>query len=95
MCNILAMKDGQIARPLKVLVQLIQKDIEEGNHAAETASMPYYQAAGAKLLEARGRFKRGEWDSWVKRNFTISTRQATLYMSYAKDDIYRILHAPH
>jgi hypothetical protein len=75
---------GATVRSLKDLIPLIQQDIEEGNHAAETASMPYYRAAGEKLLEAREQLKRGEWEPWVKRNFEISLSTAKRYMDYAE-----------
>lgn len=79
--------DKVVARPLKVLIPLIQQDIEEGDHAAETASMPYYKAAGEKLIEAKSQMKRGDWEPWVKRNFNVTSRTASLYMSYAHSTI--------
>jgi len=76
--------DGQIARPLRVLVPLIQEDLKHGREAAERAGMPYYQAAGEKLIEAKSQMKHGEFLPWVERNFGIKKNQSALYMSLAK-----------
>lgn len=46
--------------------------------------MPYYQAAGEKLLEAKSQMKHGEFIPWVARNFSIKKQQASLYMALAK-----------
>lgn len=75
----------EVARPLKVLISLIKEDLANGNEAAEKAGMPYYRAAGEKLLEAKPTVtKSGErWDKWVKRNFGISHDQAGRYMKFA------------
>ena len=73
-----------IARPLRVLVPLIQHDLHEGQAAAERAGMPFYQAAGEKLLEAKLQMKHGEFLPWVQRNFNIKIRQADVYMALAK-----------
>lgn len=75
---------GQIARPLRVLVPLIQEDLKNGREAAERAGMPYYRAAGEKLIEAKSQQKHGEFMPWVLRNFTIKKDQAALYMAYAE-----------
>lgn len=81
----LAVKETQtVARPLKVLVPLIQADLKQGREAAKRAGMPYYQAAGEKLLEAKGQMKHGEFMPWVARNFAIKDRQANRYMALAE-----------
>lgn len=75
--------DQPVARPLKVLVPLIKQDLEKAHDAAEAAGMPYYRAAGEKLLEAKGgrELSHGEFVPWVERHFKISIRQAQRYMS--------------
>ncbi len=78
-----AVEEQRIARPLKVLVPLIKDDLQHGQEAAERAGMPYYQAAGEKLIEAKSQMKHGEFVPWVQRNFEIKIAQADLYMAYA------------
>jgi len=79
-------QDQRIARPLKVLVPLIKEDLAHGREAAERAGMPYYQAAGEKMLEAKSQLKHGEFVPWVERNFNIKIRQAQTYMALAEHD---------
>lgn len=43
----------EVARPLKVLVPLIKEDLESGREASERAGLPYYRAAGEKMIEAK------------------------------------------
>lgn len=74
----------QVARPLKVLAQLIKEDLEKARDAAERAGLPYYEAAGAKMLEAKPQLQHGEFQGWIKRNFAISADHARKYMQYAK-----------
>jgi len=74
----------KVARPLRVLVPLIQEDLQHGREAAERAGMPYYRAAGEKLLEAKAQLKLGEFTPWVKRTFDVSIKQVRIYMSYAE-----------
>src|SRR5215813_8432849 len=76
-----------LARPLSVLVPLIQDDLKQ----AERAGIPYYRAAGDKLLEAEStrtlngnKISKAEFISWTKSNFGISHRQARQYMELAK-----------
>ena len=76
--------DQRIARPLKVLVPLIKDDLAHGRDAAERAGLPYYRAAGEKMIEAKEQLKHGEFTDWVKRNFNISERTARDYMSLAR-----------
>lgn len=47
--------------------------------------MPYYIAAGEKLIEAKGQMHHGEFMPWVKRNFDIKIPQADVYMALAKN----------
>lgn len=70
----------KIARPLKVLVPLIQHDLERGDQAG----MEFYADAGDKLLEARESGQVANWDSWVTRNFHIKKTQSSLYMRWAR-----------
>lgn len=76
--------ETRVARPLRVLVPLIQEDIKEGKEASERAGLPYYTAAGEKLLEAKEQLKHGEFSDWVKRNIGVSMDQAQRYMALAK-----------
>lgn len=70
----------EIVRPLKVLIPLIQSDLEEGDRAG----MQYYADAGDKLIEAKGQVTHGYWGSWLSKNFARSDRQARIYMRYAQ-----------
>ena len=47
--------------------------------------MPYYQAAGEKLIEAKSQMKHGEFVPWVKRHFDASIQQARRYMALAEE----------
>lgn len=85
----LAMTETAVpVRPLHVLVPLIQKDLkaakEVGRDAFERAGMPYYQAAGEKMLEAKAQIPYGEFKAWVTRNFKITYTHAHKYMQLAK-----------
>src|SRR5262245_26743828 len=74
-----------VARPLHVLLPLIRDDLQQGREAAERAAMPYYQAAGEKLLEAKTQCPHGQFRPWIERNFKIKYRQATYYMRLAEE----------
>jgi hypothetical protein len=76
--------EGHVARPLKVLVPLIKEDLRLGNEAAQEAAMPFYIAAGDKMLEARPQVGHGNFGSWLKRNFSISHTQAYRWMAAAE-----------
>lgn len=89
-----AVKEEQrVARPLRVLIPLIQDDLKNGREAAERAGMPHYRAAGEKLIEAKSQFvdqdgkwkRHGEWYDWLKRNFTLSRQTADLYIKLAEE----------
>lgn len=69
-----------IGRPLKVLIPLIQRDLENGNRAG----MTYYADAGAKLLEAKSQVAFGSWGRWVSKNFALNERTARDYMRVAR-----------
>jgi DUF3102 family protein len=72
-----------IARPLDELVRLIQDDLRQGREAAERAAMPYYRAAGEKLIEAKSQMEHGAFLPWVARHFKIRKNQASVYMALA------------
>jgi len=76
----LVAKSKQVVRPLRVLVPLIKEDLAQAREAVEKAGLPYYRAAGEKLLEAKEQLPHGEFKAWVDRNFTVKYRQASLYM---------------
>jgi hypothetical protein len=71
----------QVARPLKVLVPLIQEELIAGNEAG----MDHYIRAGRMLNEVRdsGQVSYGSWGRWVKDNFHISRVTASDYMRIA------------
>lgn len=79
-----ATTNGAIARPLKVLVPLIKDDLAKAKDAAERAGLPYYQAAGEKMIEAKSQLNHGEFTDWMKRNFDISIQHARKYMRLAE-----------
>lgn len=88
MSSVAMHEENPVARPLSVLISLIQKDLEQASEAAKRASMPYYKAAGDKMLEAKasGQLSHGEFKPWIERNFKLSYSRAYQYMKFAKDD---------
>lgn len=70
----------QIARPLPVLVPLIQEEIAAGN----SAGIEHYRQAGDLLLEAREQVAPFKWTKWLSANFALSQRTAYDYMSLAE-----------
>lgn len=81
--NIAPVESREISRPLKILVPLIKEDLRQGDEAAKNASMPYYRAAGEKMLEAKGQLEHGEFGDWIKRNFGLGKDQSGFYMKLA------------
>jgi len=71
---------SQIARPLPVLVPLIQEEIAEGN----SAGLEHYRQAGELLLEAREQVAEFKWGKWLSENFALSRQTAYNYMSLAE-----------
>jgi hypothetical protein len=72
----------EIARPLKMLVELIKQDFEQ----AEKAGMAYYKAAGEKLNEVRdGHFSddAASFYAWAEKNFGKKRTQIRTYMAAA------------
>lgn len=77
----LAQQESEVpARPLKVLVPLIQEELQAGDEAG----MEHYRRAGELLLEAKAQLHHGEWQGWVERNFHLSYRTAKRYMQAAE-----------
>jgi hypothetical protein len=77
---------SKIARPLKILVPLIQEDLKNASEASERAAKPYHRAAGEKLLEAKSQLSHGEFRPWCRRNFKVGDRQISYYMQLAKQN---------
>lgn len=75
-------RETTIARPLKILVPLIQADIEQGDRAG----MEYYADAGDKLIEVKesGQVAPHRWSAWVLTKFDRSERTCYRYMRYAR-----------
>jgi hypothetical protein len=71
---------SQIARPLQVLVPLIQDEIAEGN----SAGLAHYRQAGELLLEARDQVAEFKWGKWLKDNFALGRTTAFYYMKLAE-----------
>lgn len=73
-----------VARPLNVLAPLIKQDFEQGDAAAEKAGMPYYKAAGEKLIEAREGSFAGDskgFYAWAEKTFKKKPTQIKTYMA--------------
>jgi len=71
----------QIARPLKVLIPLIQSEIQQGNSAGHE----HYCRAGDMLIEAKDQLAYGAWGKWLSRNFDLTDRTARQYMRMARN----------
>src|SRR5262245_19999054 len=65
-----------VARPLKVLVPLIQRDLRRGSEAG----MEYYVRAGGELREARPQVPAHRWSAWLTTHFGMSKVTAWRYM---------------
>ncbi len=50
----------------------------------EKAGMPYFIAAGEKLIEAKATCDHGEFRDWAKRNFNVSNTTLTVWMAAAR-----------
>ena len=75
-------KQHQIARPLKVLVPLIQNELS----AATEAGLDHYRRAGELLVEVKdsGQVSYGSWGRWLSQHFKLSQVQARRYMRLAR-----------
>ena len=71
----------QISRPLKVLIPLIQSELQQGNNAGQD----HYRQAGTMLIEAKGQVGYGGWGRWLSKNFDLSHSQANIYMRWARE----------
>lgn len=82
--------DKRMARPLGVLVPLIRSDLKEmekvATEAAETAKLPFLRSIGEKLMEAKSQLPRGDWSSWIKQNFHLSSATAHRCIRIAEVD---------
>ena len=67
------------------LIPLIHADLK----SAEKAGMPFYKAAGQKLLKAKELLKHGDFYPWIKSNLKISPTTAFRYMKYADPNLSR------
>jgi hypothetical protein len=79
--------DRELLLSPKALAVLIKQDLASAEAAAERAGLPYYRAAGEKLLDAKKQLKHGEFTSWVKKNFALSQYTANRYMRLAQVQI--------
>jgi len=70
----------QIARPLKVLIPLIQGELQR----AYVAGRAHYTSAGRMLTEAKPQVADGRWGEWLSNNFELGATQARLYMRWAR-----------
>lgn len=75
-------KSRQIARPLKVLIPLIQGELQMGNSAGHE----HYLRAGEMLAEAKEQVGYGRWGQWLMKNFDLSQRTAQIYMQWARHE---------
>lgn len=76
-----AIRRTQVARPLKVLVPMIQSELQQGNSAGHE----HYRRAGEMLIEARDQLGRGAWGRWLAKNFDLTMRTAQVYMQWARE----------
>jgi hypothetical protein len=72
----------KIARPIKILVPLIQEELIAGTEAG----MEHYIKAGRMLNEAKdsGQVPWGSWQRWLTNNFKLSHKTARDYMRVAR-----------
>ncbi len=72
-----------VARPLKVLVPLIQEELDN----AYQAGIEHYRQVGELLQEAKYQIKKANesWAVWLMNNFELSQRTAEVYMKLAGD----------
>src|SRR5262245_46028412 len=76
----LATQGRQVARPLKILIPMIQGELQLGNAAGHD----HYRRAGEMLIEAKEQVAYGGWSKWLSKNFELSTKTATVYMRWAR-----------
>ena len=85
--NVTALRasNKQIVRPLKVLIPLIQGELQMGNDAAHD----HYRLAGELLIEAKDQVAYGAWNKWLTKNFDLSRSTAAVYMRWAREHLER------
>jgi hypothetical protein len=71
----------KVARPLKILIPMIQSELQQGN----TAGHEHYCRAGEMLMEAQDQVGRGAWGRWLAKNFDLSRSTAGRYMRWARE----------
>ena len=80
MAQLARVQHKSIARPLPVLVPLIQSELSAGNRAG----IEHYRRAGEMLLEAREQVAAFKWGKWLSKNFALSRQSAYTYMKLAE-----------
>lgn len=70
----------KIARPLKVLIPMIQSELQQGNSAGQE----HYRRAGEMLIEAKDQVSHGAWGKWLSKNFDMHAATARTYMRWAR-----------
>jgi Protein of unknown function (DUF3102) len=85
MATNIAAKAREVARPLKVLIPMIQGELQQGN----TAGREHYTRAGLMLIEAKAQVARGGWGRWLTKNFDLAQRTAQEYMAWAREEQIR------
>jgi Protein of unknown function (DUF3102) len=70
----------KVARPLKILIPMIQSELQQGNSAGHE----HYTRAGEMLIEAKGQVAYGTWGQWLTKNFDLSRSTAAVYMQWAR-----------
>lgn len=73
-------KTAEVARPLKILIPLIQSELQMGNNAGRE----HYRRAGVMLNEAKEQVPYGAWTKWLSKNFELSRSTAAVYMQWAR-----------
>jgi hypothetical protein len=69
-----------IVRPLKVLIPMIQGELQMGNDAGRE----HYTNAGTLLIEAKDQVPHGSWGTWLSKNFDMHRSTAAGYMRWAR-----------
>jgi hypothetical protein len=80
MPNVAVAKKQTIARPLKVLVPLIQVELAAGDEAG----LAHYRRAGEMLIEAKDQVPHGSWTRWLTKHFELSQKTAQRYVRLAR-----------
>jgi hypothetical protein len=69
---------------LNGLAEQINKEHAACEAAVRTA-LEHARKCGEFLVEAKGAIRHGLWEKWIRRNLTVSPRQARNYMTLAKN----------